>query len=63
MTGDLLAQIWTQDLPLPEQDGQPLDRDILLLDSAHLTQCSVYLATELQTGWPTRQEIPYIHNK
>jgi hypothetical protein len=63
MTGDLLAQNWTQDLLLTEQEGQPLDRDILLLDRAHLTQCNVYLATELQTGWPTRQELPYSHHQ
>jgi hypothetical protein len=63
MTSDLLAQIWTQDLPHTEQDGQPLDRDILLLDSAHLTKCSMYLATEMQTGWLTRQELPYINHK
>ena len=63
MTGDLLTQIWTQDILHTEQEDQPLDRDILMLDSAHLTQCSMYLATELQTGWPTRQELPYIHQK
>jgi hypothetical protein len=36
---------------------------ILLLNTAHLTQCSMYLATELQTGWPSTQGLPHIHHK
>jgi hypothetical protein len=36
---------------------------ILLLNTAHLTQCSMYLATKLRTGWPSRRGLPHIHHK